>query len=142
MTPEAVDDSAMKGGARVEPPLLLSPFRLPGNAYEAVFEQGRSLAGSAMVMRWRANGLSKSRVGVVAAKRTLRLAVERSRARRLMREAFRLERPALAAGVDVVLIARRKLVEGDCAAARRELRWLWRKAGLMGRAERAGEARG
>ena len=100
------------------------------------------MAGSAMVMRWRANGLAKSRVGVVAAKRTLRLAVERSRARRLMREAFRLERPALAAGVDVVLIARRKLVEGDCAAARRELRWLWRKAGLLDRAERAGGARG
>lgn len=142
MTPQAAHDSATKGGAPVEPPLLLSPFRLPGKAYAEVFEQGRSLAGSAMVMRWRANGLEKSRVGVVAAKRTLRLAVERSRARRLMREAFRLERPALGGGVDLVLIARRRLVEGDCAAARRELRWLWRKAGLLGRAERTGGARG
>lgn len=115
----------------MEPPLLLSPFRLPGSAYAEVFERGRTQVCATMVMRWRPNGLAKSRIGVVTAKRTLRLAVERSRARRLMREAFRLERPQLRPGVDVVLIARRKLLEGDCARTRRDLLWLWRKSALL-----------
>ena len=120
-----------QGGAEKGPPLLFAPYRLPGGRYEAVFASGRSVACGSMAMRWAPNGLGKTCLGVVTAKRTLRLAVERSRARRLMREAFRLERPRLAAGFDLVLVARQRLAGATCQAARRDLLWLCRKAGLL-----------
>lgn len=82
-------------------------------------------------MRWKPNGLGKTCLGVVSPKRTFRLAVDRSRARRLMREAFRLERPRLKAGYDVVLLGRRGLPGLSCQAVRRDFLWLCRKAGLM-----------
>ena len=56
-----------------------------------------------------------------------------------MREAFRLERPMLAVGFDLVLLGRRKLVTLSCDAVRRDLRWLCRKTGLT--AEHGAEMR-
>ncbi len=51
------------------------------------------------------NGLPFSRMGLSVGKRVSKLAVERNRVRRLFREAFRLSRPELPAGIDVVMIA-------------------------------------
>ncbi len=113
------------------PPLLLSPYRLPTKCYAEVFEKGASIACKTLVMKWHANGLEKTRIGVISPKKIFHLAVERSRARRLMREAFRLERPQLASGYDLVLIGRNELKEKSCADARRDLRWMCRKAALL-----------
>ena len=89
------------------------------------------MACGTMVLRWAPNGLGKTCLGVVTAKKTLRRAVDRSRARRLMREAFRLERPGLRPGFDLVLLARRRLAEISCQEARRDFLWLCRKARLV-----------
>lgn len=113
------------------PPLLFSPFRLPGKAYAAVFEQGRAVAGRGLLVRWLPNGQDKTRAGVVSPKRVFHLAVERSRVRRLMREAFRLERVRLITGVDLILMGRRGMLEMTCADVRRELLRLCKKASLM-----------
>src|SRR5688572_3571208 len=53
---------------------------------------------------------SKSRLGVVTSKK-LGNAVVRTRARRLMREAFRLNQKNLAQPVDMVLVGRQSIVE-------------------------------
>ncbi len=82
-------------------------------------------------MRWRANGLDKARVGILSPKKVFHLAVERSRARRLMREAFRLERPAIKPGYDLILMGRSDLKGKACATVRRDVRWMCRKAGLL-----------
>ncbi len=64
--------------------------RLPGKEYKRVFDRGRSRKGRYLVA-WRMELDSDDTLaGVVATKRGLRLAVERSRAKRLVREAFRL----------------------------------------------------
>ena len=84
-----------------------------------------------MVLKWIPNGLDKTCLGVVSTKKVFRLAVTRSRVRRLMREAFRLERPGLKPGFDLVLMGRSRLAGQDCNQTRRDLLWLCRKAGLL-----------
>ena len=131
MTESPVCGVVSKGGSSKAPPLLFSPYRLPTNAFPALFDTGKSEASRSLVMRYVPNGLEKTRVGVIAAKRTFRRAVDRTRARRLMREAFRLEREQLATGYDLVLIGRQKLTELQCQDVRHELLKLCRRAKLL-----------
>ena len=99
--------------------------------FREAFEQGRAFPGRFLVLRIRRGEGAALRLGVVASKRTLRRAVDRVRARRLMREAFRLNRAMFRGDCDVVLIARylirtatRQEVEGD-------LLKVARRAGLL-----------
>ncbi len=117
------------------PPLLffgLKAFRLDAKDYPAVLTEGESLAANSCVMRVLAHsGQGKTRLGVVTGKKSLRRAVDRARARRLLREAFRLIRPQLKPGYDMVLIARWKIANQSCQAVQRDLLYLCRKAKLL-----------
>ena len=57
-------------------------------------------------------GLPHAQIGVVTSRRTLGTAVERNRARRLMREAFRTQQQKIRPGARIVLIARKNLAAG------------------------------
>jgi ribonuclease P protein component len=50
------------------------------------------------------------RFGVVASRKTFPRAVDRARAKRLLREAFRLSVPGLRGGMDAVAVARRAIL--------------------------------
>ena len=64
--------------------------RLPGAKYKRVFDRGRSLKGR-LLAAWRLKSADADRqAGVVVSKKTFHDAVDRNRAKRLMREAFRL----------------------------------------------------
>jgi len=94
-------------------------------------QAGERLATGCLVANWqRLPADSPSRLGVVTGRRTGG-AVARSRARRLLRETFRLHQHDLTAPVDLVLVARpsiagRRLgeVEQDFLAALRRARLL------------------
>ena len=70
------------------------------------------------------------RVGVVVSKRTLRRAVDRNRAKRLMREAFRLRRHLLAPDVEMILVARAGIAGRQCREVMRDLEILFKRAGV------------
>ncbi|MBK9138435.1 MAG: ribonuclease P protein component [Verrucomicrobia bacterium] len=71
-----------------------------------------------------------ARLGVVTS-RKVGPAVVRSRARRLLREAFRLNQDQLRCPAVVVLVARPAIARCGLQEVERELKSVWREAGLL-----------
>ena len=89
--------------------------------------------GRFMVMWSRRDNVPAGRVGVVASKRTFARAVDRNRAKRLLREAYRLNRGDLASGHDIVLVGRRRILDASCSDVEEDLLKLAGKSGLLNR---------
>ena len=64
--------------------------RLPGSKYKRVFDRGRSVKGRLLSAWYLKSADADRQAGVVVSKKTVHDAVDRNRAKRLMREAFRL----------------------------------------------------
>lgn len=101
--------------------------RLPGAKYKSVFGRGRSVKGR-LLAAWRLDAADAGpRAGVVVSKKTFRLATDRNRAKRLMREAYRLlaasgEAPASA---EWVFAARRAIADRKCRDVMEEMKWMF-----------------
>ena len=95
--------------------------------FDRIYAARRHAGDGLMVVNAADNGLDHPRLGL-AVGRVVGNAVVRNRWKRLLREAFRLERLALPAGLDLVVRPRPK-VEPELAALRRSLVSLtWRIA--------------
>jgi len=70
------------------------------------------------------------RLGIIVAKKALGCAVKRNRARRLVREVFRLRRQLLAGGVDIILYPRTDRNLDDFGKMERAVLGIWKKAGI------------
>jgi len=75
--------------------------------YVAVYDRGLKLGGRLMTVFLLENGKGRPRLGI-AATRKYGSAVQRNRARRLVREAFRRNKPTL--GLDIVVVPRREML--------------------------------
>ena len=78
--------------------------------FDAVYRQGKSEASRYVVLFYRRNDLDRTRISFLASKKVGN-SVERNRARRLMREAFRLSGMVISPGYDLVIIARSTITE-------------------------------
>lgn len=100
---------------------------LNANDYSHVFDKPDVRASHQhLLLLGRLNGLNEHRLGLVIAKKNVRLAVQRNRVKRVAREFFRLlpeNEPAL----DVVLLARRGMDKLDNAALSSILQHQWQK---------------
>ena len=81
--------------------------------FERAYETGARIHGRFMTVFVVPNGGTKGRFGV-AATRKLGSAVDRNRAKRLAREMFR--RHKLAAGLDIVIVPRREMLDAPFAS--------------------------
>jgi ribonuclease P protein component len=99
------------------------------NDVRRVFAEGRSWVHPLLVLIARPNGLDLSRVGVTAS-RKLGKAVARNRAKRVMREAARRLYPQIGDGWDVMLVARKRILQVKEPQVERALAALLERAGL------------
>lgn len=77
----------------------------------------------------RANLLNRPRLGLVIAKKHIRLAVQRNRVKRVVRESFRAQQIVLAGAlsVDAIILARGGLDRLDNPALHEMMRQLWQQ---------------
>jgi len=95
--------------------------------------RGQRAAIGCLIANWQpVTGGNSRRLGVVTSGR-IGSAVVRSRARRLMRESFRLHAHELAGPLDLVLVARRSIVGKPFRDVERDLMTILHKAGLLSR---------
>ena len=78
--------------------------------FEHVYERGARIHGRYATLFVLANSLDRGRLGI-AATRKLGGAVQRNRAKRLIREVFR--RNKIASGFDVVVVPKRELLDAS-----------------------------
>ena len=86
------------------------PERLQKSSeFSRVFRNGRKRVGNLMLIYYAENNLGFPRAGFIASKRFSKKAVERNRAKRLMREVFRLNKHNLPP-FDIIFIAKKGLI--------------------------------
>lgn len=111
---------------------LPKPARLSRRAeFAAVRENGQSQHGKFMVLgTWLTPAAAPARIGVITS-RQVGTAVERNRARRRLREIFRLHRHLLPGGLWMVVVLRRSAVRATFATLAAEWRALAQRAGYL-----------
>ncbi len=110
---------------------LLRAYRLDPAGYKSTFDGGESLTSrffAMWILRSQEGGVG--RVGTVASKRTFHDAVDRNRARRLLREAYRTGRAHLKPGVQLVLVGRHRILEASSRDVAEAFERTCRKAGI------------
>lgn len=129
-------DSANPGAQPPETRATASDQGLPRSRrmvpalYRDAFAQERSFPGRLLVLFLRVAPDADRRLGVVTSRRTLPAAVDRNRARRLLRETFRLHRSHLRPDVDVLLLARGRIERVQRQDVDADFRAACRKAGI------------
>ena len=83
--------------------------------FRRLYQKGASAVGGGMVLYCRKNRLGRNRLGITVSVK-LGKAVVRNRARRRLREIYRLNQDKLQSGWDIVLVARGRSVDGPYAA--------------------------
>jgi ribonuclease P protein component len=74
--------------------------------FRRAFERRRSVSDASMIVYGLENGLDHARLGISVGKKKVRKASARNRVKRLLREAFRLAKADLPAGVDLIVVPR------------------------------------
>ena len=104
---------------------------IQASLFGEAFAQKNNVVGRFMVLWLRTGQGAALRLGVVTSKKVSNRAVDRNLARRRLREIFRQHRAKLSGPFDLVIIARRNLLDASYADAEREFLRLAEKAGLL-----------
>jgi len=99
--------------------------------FARIRQQGRRVVVGCLIANWqRLPDGAKPKLGVVTSKK-IGGAVQRSRARRLLRESFRQHQYELAQPVEIILIARNSIAGRALAEVEKDYLTALRRAGLL-----------
>jgi ribonuclease P protein component len=74
--------------------------------FRRAFERRKSVSNGALIIYGVENGLDHPRLGISVSRKKVRRATARNRIKRLIREAFRLQKAELAPGMDLIVLPR------------------------------------
>lgn len=100
-----------------------------GREFDTAYAKGTVFSGPLLVVRVMPNGLEWTRWGFAVGKRLAKLATERNRTRRRLRELARTLR--VRPGYDIVVTARAGCLEADTGRLRAALVGVLRRAGVL-----------
>jgi ribonuclease P protein component len=99
--------------------------------FQEAFAQREKWVGRFLVLYIRRGEGASLRLGVISSRKVSRRAHDRNRARRLLREAWRIHRHRLSGSADVVLVARGHIVQASFSEVEEELLRLAGRAKLL-----------
>jgi ribonuclease P protein component len=103
----------------------------PSGDFARIRQQGQRIVFGCLIANWqRLPEGAKPRLGVVTSKK-IGGAVERNRARRLLRESFRQHQYELAQPVEIILVARNSIAGRTFAEVEKDYLTTLRRAGLL-----------
>ncbi|MBE7015949.1 MAG: ribonuclease P protein component [Ruminococcaceae bacterium] len=98
--------------------------------FKRLYYRGENIVTRSVVVYAQKNRLSSNRLGLTCGK-TVGKANKRNRAKRLMRESYRLLSKELKQGYDIILIARTRIQDKKCPEVMRDVRYAFSKLGLI-----------
>ena len=98
--------------------------------FDALYKKGKSVGDRFVVVIYYKNGLDHNRIGFLASKKVGN-SVMRNRARRLMKESFRMITDELSQGYDIVIIARNTITGRSFSEVDKSLRNALKRTGLL-----------
>ena len=102
--------------------------------FRRMYQRGASAVGGGMVVYCRKNKLDHNRLGITVSVK-LGHAVVRNRARRRLREVYRLHTPELKQGYDIILVARVRTAHAPWPEIQKQFLKLCRKLDLLEEAQ-------
>lgn len=115
------------GGWGMKPAVTLKK----NHEFRRLYQKGASAVAGSMVLYCRKNRLGHNRLGITVSVK-LGNAVKRNRARRRLREVYRLASPRLSQGWDIIVVARGRTLTASWKELNDTFRRLARKLGLEG----------
>ena len=98
--------------------------------FSRIYKKGNSVGGKYVVIFYLQNNLPYNRTAFLASKKVGN-SVSRNRARRLMKEAFRLRNFELVSGYDLIFIARNTISSKKCDDVKQSLENSLSKTGVI-----------
>jgi ribonuclease P protein component len=88
--------------------------------YSSVFNFRKRLTGNFLVVHYRLNASSSPRLGLVVAKKTTRLAVQRNYMKRVLRELFRASNYQDLGNVDLIIRTQKTFIPAEFPVVKQE----------------------
>lgn len=98
--------------------------------FESVFKGGRTFRGEYVFLRYLVNGTDKTKVGFVVSKKVSKLATERNKIKRRMREIVRKRKESIKDGLSIIAIALPRSIGAGYAEMEKDIGNILDKEGI------------